>query len=197
MAAEPWPRQVSIEEYFELEKQNPDICYEYLDGDVYMMSGGSFNHDTIKSNIQGILWNLLRGKHCRVYSSDMKTKVAETRYFHPDVVITCDPRDQGTGDLLKSPRAIFEVLSPSTELKDRIWKLQNYLALPTMEEYILVSSHTCKMEMYRKEQGKWVYYILGPTDEIELTCMGLHFPVAEAYERIVFTNEDRTEEERR
>jgi Uma2 family endonuclease len=61
MAAEHWSQQISVEEYFELEKQNPDICYEYLDGDVYMMSGGSFNHDTIKSNIQGILWNLLQG----------------------------------------------------------------------------------------------------------------------------------------
>lgn len=63
-----------------------------------------------------------------------------------------------------------------------------------MEEYILVSSHACKMEMYRKEQGKWVYSILGPTDEVNLTCMGLHFPVAEAYERIAFADEDKEEE---
>lgn len=87
MAAGHQPPQMSVEEYFELEKQNPDICYEYLDGDVYAMSGGSFNHDTIKSNILGILWTLLRGKRCRVYSSDMKTQISETRYFHPDVII--------------------------------------------------------------------------------------------------------------
>lgn len=66
-----------------------------------------------------------------------------------------------------------------------------------MEEYILVSSHTCKMEMYRKEQEKWVYYILGAKDELELTCIGLHFPVAEAYERIEFSREDTAEEDTR
>lgn len=192
MAAEHQPQLMSVEEYFELEKQKPDACYEYFDGNVYAMSGGTFNHDTIKSNIQSILWTLLRGKTCRVYSSDMKTKISETRYFHPDIVVTCDARDQGTGDLLKYPRVIFEVLSPSTELKDRIWKLQNYLALPTTEEYILVSSDTCKMEMYRKEQGKWVYYILGKEDELELT-MGLHFPVIEAYERIEFAEDNNME----
>ena len=57
------------------------------------------------------------------------------------------------GDLLHSPRVIFEVLSASAEISDRTWKLQNYLALPTMEEYILVNTKALKMEMYRKENG--------------------------------------------
>lgn len=54
MAAEHQPRLLSVEEYFELEKNEAGVCYEYVDGYVYMMAGGSFNHDTIKSNIQGI-----------------------------------------------------------------------------------------------------------------------------------------------
>ncbi len=55
------PQKITVEEYFLLEKDNPDVCYEYPDGSLYAMSGGSFNHDTIKSNIQSILWGLLRG----------------------------------------------------------------------------------------------------------------------------------------
>jgi Uma2 family endonuclease len=94
MAAAHRPQPVSVAKYFKREKQHPEICYEYLDGTVSMIAGGSFNHDTIQSNIQGILWSLLRGKTCRVYSSGMRTRVSETRYFHPDVVITCDTRDQ-------------------------------------------------------------------------------------------------------
>jgi Uma2 family endonuclease len=111
-----------VEEYFLLEKNNPDTCYEYLDGYIYAMSGGTFNHDTIKSNLQRILWGLLRGGKCRVYSSDMRVYISRERYFQPDVTVTCDPRDRGTGDLLQSPRLVIEVLSPSTELKDRTWK---------------------------------------------------------------------------
>lgn len=175
---------MSVEEYFLLEKNDPDTCYEYIDGYVYAMAGGSFNHDTIKSNVQRILWGLLRGGKCRVYSSDIKVSIAKDRYFHPDVTVTCDPRDRGSGDLLQSPRLVVEVLSPSTELRDRTWKLQNYTAHPTIEEYLLVSGRSLNMELYRKEQSKWVYYAFGATDEIDLACLGVHFPVIEAYEGI-------------
>ena len=177
-------RTMTVEEYFLLEKNDPDTCYEYIDGYIYAMAGGSFNHDTIKSNVQRILWGLLRGGRCRVYSSDIKVYIAKQRYFHSDATVTCDPRDRGTGDLLQSPRLVVEVLSPSTELKDRTWKLQNYTTHPTIEEYLLVSSRSLKMELYRKEQNKWVYYAFGASDEIDLACLGVRFPVADAYEDI-------------
>ncbi len=175
---------MTVEEYFQLERDEPDTCYEYVDGQVYALAGGSFNHDIIKSNIQRTFWGLLREGKCRVYSSDIKVSVSQKRYFHPDVTVTCDPRDRGTGDLLQSPRLVVEVLSPSTELKDRTWKLQNYTAHPTIEEYLLVSAHSMKMELYRKEQNRWVYYAFGVGDEVELVCLGIHFPLADAYEGI-------------
>lgn len=85
------PQTMTVEEYFLLERNDPDARYEYVDGRIYAMAGGTFNHDTIKSNIQRILWGLLRGGRCRVYSSDIKVYIAKERYFHPDVTVTCDP----------------------------------------------------------------------------------------------------------
>jgi Uma2 family endonuclease len=181
MAAEHRPKLMTVEEYFALERSGSDVCYEYVDGYVYMMAGGSLNHDAIKTNIQGLLWAFLRGKSCRAYSSDAKVQVNKQRYFHPDVTVTCDPGDQGTIDVIKYPRVVFEVLSPGTQIKDRTWKMQNYLALPSLEEYILVDSHTIKMEMYRREAGKWVYYVFGPEDQLELASIDFNFPVVEAY----------------
>jgi len=175
---------MTVEEYFLLERNDPDARYEYFDGHIYAMAGGTFNHDTIKSNIQRILWGLLRGGKCRVYSSDIKVYISKERYFHPDVSVTCNPRDRGAGDLLQSPRLVVEVLSPSTELKDRTWKLQNDTAHPSIEEYLLVSARSLKMELYRKEQDKWIYYAFGANDEIDLVCLGVHFPVAGAYDGI-------------
>jgi len=175
---------MTVEEYFLLERNDPDARFEYSDGYIYAMAGGTFNHDTIKSNIQRILWGLLRGSECRVYSSDIKVSIAKERYFHPDVTVTCDPHDRGAGDLLQSPRLVVEVLSPSTELKDRTWKLQNYTAHPTIEEYLLVSSQTLKIELYRKEQNKWVYSAFRTNDDIDLACLGVRFSLAEAYESI-------------
>ena len=177
---------MTVEEYFQLEENDPDTRYEYIDGNVYAMAGGTANHDTIKSNIQRILWNLLRGGKCRVYSSDMKVYISETRYFHPDVIVTCDPRDRGTIQAIRSPRLIVEVLSPTTELTDRTWKLQNYCTHPTIEEYVLVNSQLLKIENYHKEQNKWIYEAFETTDNITLYSLGVHLPFVDAYLNIEF-----------
>jgi Uma2 family endonuclease len=177
---------MTVEEYFQLEENDPDTRYEYVDGHVYAMAGGTANHDTIKSNMQRILWNLLRGSPCRVYSSDMKVFISETRYFHPDVIVTCDPRDRGTVQAIQSPRLVVEVLSPSTELTDRTWKLKNYRAHPTIEEYMLVDSKTLKIEIYHKEQNKWIYDAFENNVEITLNSLGVHFPLSDAYIDVEF-----------
>jgi Uma2 family endonuclease len=180
------PQAMTVEEYFQLEERDTEHRYEYVDGHVYMMAGETFDHSTISGNVYSILRSLLRGKSCRVYNSDIKVQISQQRYFHPDITVTCDARDRGTGDLLQSPRVIFEVLSPGTEIKDRTWKLQNYLALPSMEEYILVDTKSPRMEIYRKENGRWMYDIYQAHEMIELQSIGLSFPLAEAYTDIEF-----------
>src|SRR5947209_7655897 len=189
MALQHTPR-MSVEEYFELEENHPDTRYEYLDGYAYMMAGGSANHATISGNIYAILRNLLRGGSCRVYNSDMKVRVSEERYFHPDVTVTCDPRDRGVVDLIQSPCLVVEVLSPSTEARDRGRKLQCYLACLSIEEYLLVDSRSMRIEIYRKEQKKWIYDAFEADDEVELTSLGIRFPVAYAYEDVVCEQEE-------
>src|ERR1700730_13029680 len=189
MALEHTPT-ISVEEYFQLEENNPDTRYEYLDGYAYMMSGGSANHATISGNIYAILRSLLRGGPCRAYNSDMKVRVSETRYFHPDVTVSCDPRDRGTADLIQSPRLVVEVLSPSTEARDRGRKLQYYLACPSIEEYLLVDSRSMRIEIYRKEPNKWIYDAFEADDEVELASLGVRFPVVAAYEDVIFEAEE-------
>ena len=189
MASERTPT-MSVEEYFELEENNPDARYEYLDGYVYMMSGGSANHATISGNIYAILRSLLRGGPCRVYNSDMKVLVSEKRYFHPDVTVTCDPRDRGTANFIQSPCLVIEVLSPSTEAYDRGRKLQCYLACPSIEEYVLVDTRSMRIEIYRKEQKKWIYDAFEADDEVELATLGVRFPVVDTYEDVIFGNGD-------
>jgi hypothetical protein len=63
------------------------------------------------------------------------------------------------------------------------------------EEYLMVSSQTLKIELYRKEQNKWIYYAFGANDDIDLACPGVHFPAAEAYEGIDLDEDFATEEE--
>ncbi len=177
---------MTVEEYFRLEESDPDTRYEYVDGHVYAMAGGTANHDTVKSNLQRILWSLLRGSKCRVYSSDMKVYVSETRYFHPDVTVTCDPRDRGTVQAILSPRVVVEVLSPTTEMTDRTWKLKFYRAHPTIEAYVLADAKSRKIEMYHKEHDRWIYDSFEEDDEVVLGGLGVHFPLADAYADVEF-----------
>lgn len=178
---------MSVEEYFALEEQNSETRYEYIDGYVYMMAGGTVNHDTIKSNMERILWSLLRGSKCRTYSSDMRVFVSETRYYHPDVTVGCDPADRGTKTMVQFPRLVVEVLSPTTETKDRREKLRDYTACSTLEEYLLVDSRSLRVEIYRKMGKKWLYEGFQPGDDIELASLDVHFPLMAAYEDVEFT----------
>ncbi len=179
---------MSVEEYFVLEERHPETRYDYIDGYVYMMAGGTVNHDTIKSNMERILWSLLRGSKCRTYSSDMRVSISETRYYHPDVTVSCDPTDRGgTNKMVQFPRLVVEVLSPGTETKDRREKLRDYLACPTIEEYLLVDSRYLRMEIYRKTGKKWLYEAFQPEDEIELASLDIQFPMMAAYEDVDFT----------
>jgi len=189
MASERTP-SMSVEEYFELEENHPDTRYEYLDGYVYMMSGGSANHAAISGNIYAILRSLLRGSQCRVYNSDMKVRVSEKQYFHPDVTVSCDPYDRGTTAVIRSPRLVVEVLSPSTEARDRGRKLQCYLACPTIEEYVLVDARSIRIEIYRKEQKKWVYEAYEAEDEVEFTTLNMRFSIENAYEDVIFDKDE-------
>jgi len=181
-----YPQTMTVEEYLQLDENDPEHRYEYVDGYVYMMAGGTVNHDTIKSNIERILWGLLRGQKCRTYSSDMKVFVSETRYYHPDVTVSCDPRNRGTQKMVHAPRIVVEVLSPSTETTDRRRKLRDYLACPTVEEYLLVDARSVTIEIYRKEGTRWVYEMLKDDDVVELTSLGVHFPLLAAYEDVDF-----------
>jgi Uma2 family endonuclease len=183
------PRILTVAEYFQLEENDLDHRYEYIDGDVYMMAGGSLDHDAIKSNVQNILHTLLRGGRCRVYSSDAKVQVSETRYLYPDVTVTCSPQDRGKKQLIQAPRLVVEVLSPSTERRDRTTKMKTYRACPTVEEYMLVNTRFPMIELHRRENGKWVSSVFDENDEITLTSLGLHFSCADVYEDVEMIEE--------
>src|SRR2546423_7792204 len=109
------------EQYLALERE-AEYKSEYINGQIYAMSGASREHNLIAVNIVSELHALLRGQPCEAYMSDMRVKVSQTgMYTYPDVVAVCGgPRfEDEHGDTLINPTVIVEVLSPSTEAYDR------------------------------------------------------------------------------
>lgn len=187
MTALPHHFIMSVEEYLQLEVNSVERKYEYIDGVVTMLAGGTPNHSLIAANITGILYNLLRGSPCRVYSSDIIVRLSEKCYVHPDVTVSCDQRDQGRNDFIQYPSLVVEVLSPSTESRDRNEKFTSYRDNPTIQEYMMVNTDQKIVEIYRREKKKlWSYIIFQADDEVELTRLGIHFSVTDIYENILF-----------
>jgi Uma2 family endonuclease len=187
MATDPQRSHMTVEEYFELCRSNPDARYEYIDGQVTMLARGSLNHARIASNVNGILGNLLRDGPCQTFTSDAALQVTPSRYVFPDISVTCDERDYLDNDYLQYPCLLFEVLAPGTEPADRGRKFTYYRNLPTVKEYILVNSLEISVEMFRREKNKlWTLHLFGIDDEITLASIGVTLSVREMYENVVF-----------
>lgn len=196
MVVQPQPDRthMSVEEYLALTRSSVDAKYEYIDGQVYLLAGGTFNHSTISSNVLSLLRSRLRGGPCRAYNSDVKVRISAIRYVLPDVSVSCHPDDQGTGDIMEYPRLVVEVLSPSTRGYDRWKKSILYRSVPTMEECVLVDAEQHFVEVYRRAHNKhWVIVSFGPGEQVELASLGVGFPLEAIYEDVIFPQE-RTDE---
>jgi Uma2 family endonuclease len=120
MAVDPHRLFMSVEEYLELDRSSLDARYEYIDGVVTMLAGGTTNHSRISVNMVSLLQAALRGSPCEVFNSDLRVSISSTRYVLPDASVSCDPHDlEGENDIIYSPRVIVAVLSLSTEATDR------------------------------------------------------------------------------
>ena len=183
MVAQREPQHMTVDEWRKLEKAHPDLKYEYLDGQVYLMSGGSLAHARIGSNTVRALEDALESKPCYVYNSDASVCLSETRYTYPDASVSCDPLDQPTTEQvqIQAPRVVVEVLSDSTEGKDRIRKAHLYRACPTIQEYVLIATKYQAVEVQRRAGDEWTLHLFGPGDEIELVSIGARFPLAVLY----------------
>lgn len=177
------PRRISVDEWRALEQTNLDMKYEYIDGQVYLMSGGTLAHSRISSNTVRTLEDVLGSQSCYVYNSDASVRLSETRYTYPDASVSCDFRDQPTTEQtqVQSPRVVVEVLSDSTEGKDRIKKAHLYHSCPTIQEYVLISTRYQAAEVQRRTGDEWTIHVFGPGDEIELTSIDVRFPLAALY----------------
>jgi Uma2 family endonuclease len=175
------------EEYFDWEEKQ--ICkHEYIDGEVYGMTGGTLNHGRIAGNFHFILKAHLRGSGCQVGNSDCRVNiVASTDYTYPDLSVTCDERDRNNTQYITYPCLLVEVLSPGTEAYDRGNKFRMYRQNLDLKEYVLVDSSSIAIELFRKNDGNnWQIINYRSGDSIELQSINLTFPIEQVYEEIVF-----------
>jgi Uma2 family endonuclease len=183
--------RLTPEEYFEWEAQQ-ELRYEYFDGEVFAMIGGSLPHGRIGLNVSSLFKSHVRGKGCIAFNSDCKVGISETGPFtYPDVSVSCDQRDRTAQQFTRYPCLIVEVLSPGTEAYDRGGKFALYRRLESLQDYVLVGSETKTVEVFRRgQQGAWMFLPYDEGDEIELTSVGLTIPIAAIYEDVILAQSE-------
>lgn len=175
---------ISLEEYDEIERTS-DIKYEYVDGRIYAMTGGTTNHATIATNMFIALRSHLGGKTCQPFNSDVKVQPFESKNpsYYPDVTVTCNPDDyKEDSTVIRSPRLIVEVLSPSTERFDRGRKQRDYKACPSLEEYVMISTRYQQVEILHRQGTQWESKEFFAGEEVELVSIGLKIPISALYQ---------------
>ncbi len=184
MIATPSPQRMTAEAYLEWEPRQ-ELRYEFVDGEVFAMTGGTLPHNDIAINLLTALRPHLRTQGCRINIVDAKVNITPALYRYPDLVVTCDERDRIALNAIQYPKLIVEVLSPGTEALDRGDKFKEYRTLHSLEEYVLISATQVNVEIYRRGEGRlWLYTAYQAGESITLESVGFEFPIALLYEGI-------------
>ncbi len=193
------PKSVTPAQYLALEEVATTKS-EYFRGEIFMMAGGSPNHNRIAGNIFAEFNVGLRGRRCEVFNSDQRLLVnGNGLYTYPDAMIVCgkiefaDPNRQ----VITNPTVIVEGLSPATKNYDQTCgcfeteqnkesKFELYRDIPSFRDYILAHQDEVYIEYFHKgEDGRWVlteFKVL--TDQIRIIAIDLALSLDRIYERV-------------
>ncbi|MEI7838987.1 MAG: Uma2 family endonuclease [Methylococcaceae bacterium] len=176
------------DEYFALEK-SAEIKHEFFNGEIFAMSGGSFNHARISGNTFSAFNVKLRGKCCTPTNSDMRIETPNGLITYPDAAIFC-----GTPELtenqcaLLNPVVIIEVLSPSTRRYDEGGKFTLYRSIPSFQDYLLIDSEKVFVQHFHKiSHNEWLLHdYVDLSDSIVLNSIQETIHLHEIYDGIQY-----------
>jgi Uma2 family endonuclease len=181
----------SIDEYLESEGNSLEK-HEYYQGEIFAMAGASIEHNQIVKNVLYSTEDHLRkGGDCQIFPSDLKIHVVSNSLFtYPDLSIVCGKVEtlENHKDIVTNPTVLIEVLSPTTQDYDRGGKFKLYRDIPSLKEYILVSSIEISVEKYNKqEDGSWILHeYKNENDIFNIETIQMEIDVKTFYKSVIF-----------
>lgn len=183
----------SFADYLAVEREAIDEKHEYVDGQVFAMTGASYAHNLIAGNLLRCLGNRVADT-CAVLPSDMRLRIeAANACLYPDVTVLCDePRfHDNRKDVLLNPLLVAEVLSPSTEGYDRGGKFALYRQVASLRHYLVVAQDRHDINLFtRQPDGRWVLDAYRDADAVialpELAC---EIGLGDIYAQVVFPSD--------
>jgi len=190
MVAQRRDEWLSLEDFLALDRESLDQRYEYIDGHMVAMAGGSSNHSALAAKAIALIDSHLDTSPCTTFNSDMTLKIDDV-CFLPDVMVSCHEKDLGESKTyIEFPKLVIEVLSPSTMRKDRGVKFQYYTNCPSIQEYVLISQDKMLVEVYTREGLEWEGREYTSGETVEFKSIGLSFPIEKLYRRVLLPREE-------
>lgn len=176
-------------EYLRVERQAFEKS-EFIGGRIVAMAGASENHNVISSNIFLEIGIQTKNSKCRAFSSDMRVKTKKGNYYYPDLAVVCGERkfEDNKKDILLNPKVIVEVLSKSTRLKDRNEKLDSYMSLADLTDYVLIAQDEMRIEHFIKiNEKEWnVRLLTEKAEKLLLESINCEVSLDEIYREVKF-----------
>ena len=169
-AVSPEANRLTVAEYLEREAV-AERKHEYVAGLIYAFAGASRRHSDAVSRLLEVLLIARRATGCSVYTSDMLLRAAADVFYYPDVTVVCDPSDTNSR-FVERPCLVVEVLSPSTQHKDRREKLLLYRSIESLRGYLIVAPDEGWIELHeRHADGMWRQHCVEGDEKLALPCV--------------------------
>jgi Uma2 family endonuclease len=117
----------------------------------------------------------------------VETIDAAVRY--PDALVTCSKlAELGEARMVPGAVVVFEVLSPTSGRIDRIVKVREYAAVPSIRRYVILESSSVGLQVLERENAgdPWIASALTGDDTLRMPEIGIEIPVGEFYEDVSF-----------
>ncbi len=177
---------LTVEQYLAMEAES-EIRHEFIDGEIFPMTGGTLNHDAITMNLTLALGAQLVDSDCRLHTSHMRVGVSPTRYLYPDLSAVCGEAETGNGTTtLLNPVFVVEVTSPSSIERDRVRKVELYGAVPSIQGYLILDQDRVFAQWNLRTESGWrMRQFTDPADEIELAPLGCTISLSQIYRGLI------------
>ena len=164
-------------------ERGQELRHEFDGARIVAMNGGSLRHSVIATNLVEALGRRLI-RPCRAFRGDVKILVAgSVRY--PDAVATCSRLDDRS-DIVLNPVVVFEVLSPSTAVVDRLVKNAEYRSTPSIQRYAMLEQGRMGATVFARDGDNWLSLLLIGDAMLSMPEIGVEIPLFEIYRDVDF-----------
>jgi len=177
-------RQYTLSDYLDVEAMSPDVKHELVGGEIFAMAGGTAAHAALSMAVGIVLGGHLRGKPCRIYSSDLRIFIPDGEVAtYADAAIVCGPVAPAPGSPthVTNPRVVFEVLSPSTANYDLGEKREHYQRLESLTDYVVIHQDRRRVEVWSRDGGGWSHRVHEGEARARLASIDVELDVGDLY----------------